>query len=87
MVVPGKSSVKLWSVLAIAQSCSELCLLLNVAAAWQHPQPWQSAIAPCKMTCLIFSQNMLCFSAVSEVLFVMARPVLGPLANHSCFPC
>lgn len=85
MVVPGKSSVKLRSVLATAQSCSELCLLLNVAMAWQHPQPWQSSIAPCKMTCLIFSQNMLCFSAVNEVLFVTARPVLGPLANHLCF--
>lgn len=22
--------------------------------AWQHPQPWQSTITPCKMTCLIF---------------------------------
>lgn len=28
-----------------------------------------------------------CFSAVGKVLFVISRPVLGPLANHSCFLC
>lgn len=32
----------------------KLCLLLHVAMAWQHPQPQQSTITPCKMTCLIF---------------------------------
>lgn len=28
-----------------------------------------------------------CFSAVGKVLSVIPRSVLGPLANHLCFPC
>lgn len=52
--------MKLRTVLATAQSSSELCLLLNVAMAWQHPQPWQSIVSPYKFTCLISSQVFQC---------------------------
>lgn len=48
--------MKLWTVLATAQSSSELCLLLNVAMAWGHPRSWQSSVAVCKFTRLIFRQ-------------------------------
>lgn len=42
-----------WQQYRAPQNCA---WCLNVAVAWQHPQPWQGIIAPCKFTSLIFSQ-------------------------------
>lgn len=75
MVVPGKSSVKLQIVLAAAQS-----------RQWHGSIPILGRALSLPARQSISFLAMLYLSTVCKVLFVTARPVLGPVANQSCFP-
>lgn len=77
--------------------------LWNYGLSWQqHRAPqncacclvwqWHSSIpSPGRTSSLPVNSHawfaVSCFSAVGKVLSVIPRSVLGPLANHLCFPC